>query len=316
MDPQRAALVEKAIARRALLAADTNALRLVNGQGDGLPGITLDRFDRHFLIQTYSARPALSPSLLAEYVRSRFPAAYIISKNRTLPAAECIARAEVWLEEAGPQTEITEHGLHFRVDLRDAVNPGLFLDMRANRLRVAKRAKGRRILNAFAYTCAFGVHACSRGASQVVNVDISRKVLAWGEQNYRLNQLPVKDGEFVAADCGLYLRGAAKRSNCFDLVILDPPSFARHQGRVFTVKTGLPRLIKAGLEVLNQNGTLFVSTNHSEVDDKLLGRWLRNAGLAAGRHLRRMQTWGQDSDFPGTGAMKESHLAAAMADWD
>ena len=315
MDPHLVRAVEQAFSRRQRLLEVTNAMRLINGQGDGLPGITLDRFHRHFLIQTYSRRPAVDPSLLAETIQSHFPADFIILKNRTLPADQCAKLTKVHLAKTGSQTEVLEHGLRFSVDLNDAVNPGLFLDMRSNRLRVAQRAKGRKVLNTFAYTCAFGAYAYYLGACTVVNVDISRKYLDWGKKNYALNGLPVMAEKFVTADCAAYLRGAAKWKNTFDVIILDPPSFARHRGRAFIVKTQLPSLIAASLQILNPGGIIFVSANHSEISSELLGRWVRTAGNSAGRQLKRMARHGQDMDFPGSGAVKESHLAAAMCEW-
>lgn len=315
MDPHLVRAVEQAFFRRQRLLEVTNAMRLINGQGDGLPGIALDRFHRHFLIQTYSCRPAVDPSLLAETIQSHFPADFIILKNRTLPADQCAKLTKVHLAKTGSQTEVLEHGLRFSVDLNDAVNPGLFLDMRSNRLRVAQRAKGRKVLNTFAYTCAFGAYAYYLGACTVVNVDISRKYLDWGKKNYALNGLPVKAEEFVTADCAAYLRGAAKWKNTFDVIILDPPSFARHRGHVFTVKTQLPRLISASLRVLNPGGTLFVSANHSEISPAHLERWLRQAALSTSRDLERTEPLGQGRDFPGFGTMKASHLAAVMSDW-
>lgn len=313
MDPQWVKTIEQAVSRRRSLLASTNALRLINGQGDGLPGMVLDRFDRHFLIQLYNRRPAFDPSLLAEYIQARFSADYIILKNRTLPAAACAKQARVLLAKTGSQTEVVENGLRFAVDLHDAVNPGLFLDMRANRARIAGQVKNRKVLNAFAYTCSFGAYACHAGAREVVNLDISRKCLDWGKRNYALNGLPVKEEEFIAVDCAAYLRGAAKWKNTFDVIILDPPSFSRHAGRTFTVKTHLPGLIAAGLQVLNPGGTFFVSTNHSEISAQQLQRWARQAAKSAGREPKRIETLGQDLDFPGSGAMKESHLAAILA---
>jgi 23S rRNA (cytosine1962-C5)-methyltransferase len=315
MKTKLAKTIEKAFGRRLPLLAATNALRLINGKGDGLPGITLDRFDRHFLIQTYSSHPAVEPALLAEYIQSHLPADFIILKNRTLPAADCARQAQVLLANTGSNTEVLENGLRFAVDLHDTVNPGLFLDMRANRLRLATLAKNRKVLNTFAYTCAFGAFACQGGASQVVNVDISRKYLEWGKRNYALNGLPVRPEEFVTANCAAFLKGASKWRNTFDLIILDPPSFSRHQGRTFTVKTQLPDLIAASLNILNPRGTLLVSTNHSEISPAQLERWVRQASKSLGWEPRRIELQGQDLDFPGSGTMKESHLAAVIADF-
>ena len=178
----------------------TNAVRLVNGYGDELDGLVLEQHDHHFMAQVFDARWLQEKDVLVDFVKER-GAKYFIIKDRTQGAS---AKPE----EIGTQVLIdgesatvdVEYGLKFRVDMNDTLNTGLFLDMRANRRRVADLAKSRKVLNLFAYTGSFGVHCRARGAAAVVNVDVSRKVLERGKVNYELNNLAPEKNEFIRAD--------------------------------------------------------------------------------------------------------------------
>ena len=206
-----------------------------------------------------------------------------------------------------PLTIIEEHGTQFAVNLNDGLNCGLFLDMRKNRWLLREACRDRKVLNCFAYTCSFGVHARTGGAREVINTDISRKILERGRANYEINALSTANGEFIKADSVAFLQRAFKKGNTFDVIILDPPSFARHEGRVFQVKKDLPKLIALAVAVLNPGGNLLVTTNYSEISHADLERILAR-GLN-GRRVTRIQRIGQDEDFRGTNSFKESYLA-------
>jgi len=141
----------------------------------------------------------------------------------------------------------------------------------------------------------------------VINTDISRKILDRGKSNCQLNALSVADGEFIKADSVSFLQRAFKKGNYFDVIILDPPSFARHEGHVFQVKRDLPKLIALAAAVLNPGGSLLVTTNYSEISHADLERIL-SKGLN-GRRVAQIQRVGQDEDFPGSNSFKESYLA-------
>ena len=162
------------------------------------------------------------------------------------------------------------------------------------------------MLNCFSYTCSFGVHARVGGAREVINTDISRKILERGKNNYQLNALSAAAGEFIKADSVSFLQRAFKKGNCFDVIILDPPSFARHEGKVFQVKRDMPKLMALAVAVLNPGGSLLVTTNYSEISYADLERML--AGGLNGRRVAHIQRVGQDEDFAGSNSFKESFL--------
>ena len=311
MDKKTIDLVDAAIGRRKPLRKITNAMRLVNGLGDGLPGLVLEQYDNHCVIHLFDKRWITRKETLAEFVKNRLDARYLIIKERLDPTAlksEQI-NASVWIDEAPSRTVIQENALRFGVDLNDGLNSGLFLDMRHNRKIVAGLTKGLRVLNCFAYTCSFGVYARASGASSVVNVDISHKSLDRGRENYELNRLDCAEGEFVRADALTYMKLANKKGNRFGCVILDPPSFARHGGKVFSVKKDFAALIDAAMMILQPGGVMLAATNFSGLTHKALEETV----LAVGREkVKSIRPLGQDTDFPGSGRMPESYLAALL----
>ena len=319
MDHKTIGLLETAIRKREAIKRYTNALRLVNGLGDGLKGLVLEQYDRHFLAQIFHERWLKEKEALSGFVKTRCDAQYLIIKDRSSsshpahPGPDALIgtfKRSVWIECDISKTIVQEHGLKFEVDLNDTLNSGLFLDMRRNRKVVASLARGGKVLNCFAYTCSFGVHCRSVGASSVVNVDISPKSLSRGRANYELNRLIASRNEFIRADAVQYLKRALVKENFFDMIILDPPSFSRYEGKTFSVKKDLARLIDSAIKILNPDGVLFVSTNFSGLSHTHLEDMVRAAVLK--RRIKKVQRLGQDEDFVGSGLMPESYLAALL----
>jgi len=147
------------------------------------------------------------------------------------------------------------------------------------------------------------------GASSVVNVDISRKSLDRGRENYELNRLDCAEGEFVRADALTYMKLGLKKGNRFGCVILDPPSFARHGGKIFSVKKDFAVLIDTAMKILEPGGVLLAATNFSGLPHQALEEMV----VAGGRErVKSIKQLGQDTDFRGSGRMPESYLAALL----
>jgi len=296
-----ASTLTQAIKRREKLSAITNAMRLANGRGDGLDGLLIDRYHQHLHVQVLEEHWHKQISELCRLLTSSMPVDYLIVKSRQ----GLEIKAEVLVGQ-NPLTIVEEYGIKFEVNLNDGLNCGLFLDMRQNRRMLGLYAKGKKVLNSFAYTCSFGVHARVGGAKEVINTDISRKILERGQNNYQLNGLSIAAGEMIKADSVSFLQRAFKKGNTFDVIILDPPSFARHEGKVFQVKRDLPKAMALAVAVLNPGGALLVTTNYSEISHADLERILAR-GLN-GRRVAHIQRVGQDEDFVGSNSFKESFL--------
>jgi 23S rRNA (cytosine1962-C5)-methyltransferase len=242
------AAIEK---RRTIDREKTNALRLVDRQGDGLPDLVIDDFAGRWLVQTLSkTRPLIERDL-------GFQSLYWKPLVKNAIAVPHYLGGE---SITGPFT-ILESGMLFEIDFHAGISPGIFLDQRINREKLRSVAKGKKILNTFSYTCAFGVAAATGGASST-NVDLSRRYLDWGKRNYQLNQISAEDHEFLVGDVFEWLRRFRKQGRKFDLVILDPPTFSRNRkSNVFRVQHDYGHLVELASECLYREGVILCCTN-------------------------------------------------------
>jgi len=283
--------------------------------GDGLEGVTLDRYGAHWQLQFFGTQHLGDEKRLVEAIREVCSPKFLAVKYRLEPSGRALASPRMRVAigaENDSATEVEEYGCRFAVDLLDTVNPGLFLDMRDIRNTVGMLSESCEVLNLFSYTCSFGVHARMNGAIRSVNVDVSGKILDKGRANYALNGLACLQGEFFKGDSAEYLDWAVRKQKRFDVIILDPPSFARNKNGVFSVKEHMAELICRCARILNDGGYLMVSTNYSSWTPDLLGEIAQDAFRSIGCLGEIQWTKSQGPDFPGSGQMKESSLAAVL----
>jgi 23S rRNA (cytosine1962-C5)-methyltransferase len=284
---------------------DTNAYRLVNGEGDGLPGLTVDCYGDYLVIQLYCSgwqshmrtltqalQELLQPMGIYEKIRPR--------KTRELEAISDTKKyGRLIAGSPAPQPlQVRENGLNFLVNLEQGLNTGLFPDQRRNRRDLMDRARGKRLLNLFSYTAAFSVAAAAAGASQVTSVDASPTYTEWGKANFGVNRLNPKRHEFVVGDCLDVLHELACRGSGYDIIVMDPPSFSTTSGSRFTTRGGTSDLVAAALPLLPPGGLLITSSNHQKVDVAEYLKELRRGALAAGSGLQVISLAGQPEDFP------------------
>ena len=158
---------------------------------------------------------------------------------------------------------VQEYGIKFRINLVDYLDTGLFLDHRETRRLVASICKGKRVLNLFAYTCAFSVHAALAGATYTKSVDLSNTYTAWGKDNFVLNSLSLENNEIVRADCLKFMDREIRSRAKYDVIIIDPPTISRSKKmtQMFDIQLDYIPLLSKALELLTANGTIFFSTN-------------------------------------------------------
>jgi len=268
-----------ALVRRLPLLVDptVNASRLLTGDFEDVPGLVAERYGQVVIMQLLQERQALTDALpdIARWYRDTLhvQAVYLKrsirrGKDGTGPTIHRepadLATAELLYGKPVPdEIEIHEGDLRFTVRPRDPLSVGLFLDHRDNRRRVRELAEGKDVLNLFAYTCGFSLAAALGGATSTVSVDLSPKHLDWGRANFALNGVKENGHHFVQADAFQFLERAQQNGQTFDLVILDPPSFAhgRKRGQDFSVARDLPALVRASLAVLRPECVMIVSTN-------------------------------------------------------
>jgi len=205
------------------------------------------------------------------------------------------------IESESLQTVATENRLKFGIDFGAGYSAGLFVDQRENR-RFVRQTKPKRILNCFAYTCAFSVTGASAGA-KTVNVDLSKKSLERGRQNFALNELSTDGHQFIADDVRPVVRRLARRRAKFDMIILDPPTFSRTKGgRAFHVEKDIEELIAAALEIAERDSKILLSTNCETLSEAALERMAQYA-LKLSRRSGAFHRQPPAADFPpGTGA--------------
>lgn len=313
--------------KRAPLFDVTDAYRVVNGVADGFPGLTIDRYGERFQIQFFGPELLRRKKEIVDALVSLFNPVCVVVKERLSSAGRSLENAPMDVVIGSREDAVgvvREGNAKFHVDLMDTVNPGLFLDMRHVRLEVEDRfceklGEGRdsgalRFLNLFSYTCSFSVHARLGGVAVATNADISGKILDKGRENYTLNGLDLRPGEFFRGNAIEYVRWAKKKGLRFDGIVLDPPSFARFKGFNFNVREHLMPLVAECADILNPHGFFMVSSNYSEFNLSAFARDVLAAVASVHPNARTAWKKSQDIDFVGSGSTKDSCLVATMVE--
>ncbi|GFO55915.1 SAM-dependent methyltransferase [Geomonas sp. Red276] len=294
-----------AIRRDHVDLTDTDAYRLVNGEGDGFPGLTVDRYGDYLMIQLYCNGWRKHLKLVTQALDELLAPAGIYEKGRPQKTRELEAEREDKkygrLLTGSPAPDpllVMENGLNYRISLERGLNTGLFLDQRNNRRDLVTRVKGKRFLNLFSYTGAFSVAAASAGASLVTSVDASSTYMEVARENFNANRLNPKRHEFLLGDCLAVLDDLAKRGKVYDVILMDPPSFSTTAKSRFTTRGGTSDLVAAALKILKNGGLLIASSNHQKVDVAEYLKELRRGALQAGSSLDVIALHGQPEDFP------------------
>jgi 23S rRNA (cytosine1962-C5)-methyltransferase len=267
-----------------LAAQGTDAHRLASGAE-----AWVERFGNDVLLsyQTESVRDAVLAELDARCVTYACAPRRVFGKYLPTHAAERGAPVLLRGEKGAPlETEVSEAGVRYGLDFEGGYSAGLFIDQRGNRARL-RAWRPKRLLNTFAYTCSFSVVAALAGA-ETVSVDLSRRSLTRGEENFTRNGLDAKTGHrFIADDVLAVLPRLARRGEKFDAIVLDPPTFSRNQsGAAFQVQRDFERLVSLALEVAAPGARLLLSVNHSAMRVADLEWAARNALKLAGRSGR------------------------------
>lgn len=288
-----------------LCSENSTAYRLVNGEGDGLPGFTVDRYGDYLMLQLYTPawRPFL-PLLTGELQKILKPAG-IYEKTRPRSTRDLEATGDskkcgrlLVGTPAPDRLPVMENGLTFLVTLEQGLNTGLFLDQRDNRRDLMGRTAGKRLLNLFSYTGAFSVAAAASGAAQVTSVDASAGYTDWAKENFRANRLNPDAYEFLCGDCFPLLADLARQRRRYDIILMDPPSFSTTAKSRFTTRGGTSDIVSAALPLLSAGGLLIASSNHQKTDSADYLKELRRGALKAGTDLRVISLKGQPEDFP------------------
>ncbi|EQA4235005.1 23S rRNA (cytosine(1962)-C(5))-methyltransferase RlmI [Serratia marcescens] len=275
--------------------------RLIAGESDGLPGITIDRFQNFLVLQLLSAgaeyqRPALLSALQHCYpecsIYDRSDVA--VRKKEGLP----LAQGPVFGDLPPELLPITEHGMKLLVDIQQGHKTGFYLDQRDSRLAARNYSAGRRVLNCFSYTGAFAVSALMGGCVQVISVDTSQAALDIAKQNVELNKLDLNKAEFVRDDVFQLLRNYRTQGEKFDLIIMDPPKFVENKNQLASACRGYKDINMLALQLLNPGGILLSFSCSGLMPTDLFQKILADAAVDAGRDVQFIEQFRQAADHP------------------
>ncbi|MED0989128.1 RlmI/RlmK family 23S rRNA methyltransferase [Bacillus cereus] len=249
---------------------DTTAFRVLNGEGDGLGGLIIDYYDGYYVISWYSEGIYTFRDEIVEALQKVANFKGIYEKKRFDTKGKYIEDDDFVAGERGEFPLIVkENGVNFAVYLNDGAMVGVFLDQRNVRKQIRdKYAQGRTVLNMFSYTGAFSVFAALGGASKTTSVDLANRSLSKTIEQFSVNEIDYEAQDIIVEDVFLYFKYAAKKKMKFDMVVLDPPSFARSKKYTFSAAKDYKNLLQETIAITENNGIIVASTNCSAFDMK------------------------------------------------
>ena len=293
--------------RRTVMGGDVSCCRVIFGEADGFPGLTVDRFSNILVTQTLSVgmerlKDAIFP-LLAEVLREsgeRIDGIYE-RNDVAIRALEGLEQGKGWYELPGeehPQSTVTaicENGIYYAVDFENGQKTGFFLDQKYNRFAVARLAKGRRVLDCFTHTGSFALNAARGGAEHVTAVDVSESAVEMARENARRHGLEDRM-DFVAADVFDLLPEVKKGE--YDFIILDPPAFTKSRRTVGRAEKGYKEINLRALKALPRGGYFATASCSHFMPSELFVKMLRSAAQDANVELRQIEARQQAPDHP------------------
>lgn len=273
----------------------TTAFRLFNQEGDGFGGLTVDLYGDYAVFSWYNSYVYQIRQTISEAFRQVFPevlGAYEKIRFKGLDYES----AHVYGQEAPDFFTVLENGVLYQVFMNDGLMTGIFLDQHEVRgSLVDGLAMGKSLLNMFSYTAAFSVAAAMGGASQTTSVDLAKRSRELSQAHFQANGLSTDEHRFIVMDVFEYFKYAKRKDLTYDVIVLDPPSFARNKKQTFSVAKDYHKLISQSLEILNPGGIIIVSTNAANVSRQKFTEQI-DKGFA-GRSYQILNKYGLPADF-------------------
>ncbi|OQW34274.1 MAG: hypothetical protein A4E19_02100 [Nitrospira sp. SG-bin1] len=299
--------IQEAIRLRRRVATQSNAYRMIYGEGDRLPGLIVDLYDQLLVMQTLSVGMDRRKELLADLLMKELNVVGIYLRNDAKSRQlEGLPLERGFLRGSGStQVEIQEGPARFVVDVERGQKTGWFCDQRENRLAAAKFAAGAEVLEVFCHTGAFGIHAALAGARSVESLDVSHDTLETARRHAAMNKVENRC-TYRQADAFEEMRHLVKSGRRYDLVILDPPAFARTKQVLPGALTGYKDINLLGLKLLKPEGFLVTCSCSHPVSETDLWNSIRLAARDAKRDIRLIEQRGQSADHPILASMPET----------
>lgn len=273
----------------------TTAFRLFNQEGDGFGGLTVDLYGDYAVFSWYNSYVYQIRQIISEAFRKVFPEVLGTYEKIRFKGLD-YESAHVYGQEAPDFFTVLENGVLYQVFMNDGLMTGIFLDQHEVRgSLVDGLAMGKSLLNMFSYTAAFSVAAAMGGASQTTSVDLAKRSRELSQAHFQANGISTDDHRFIVMDVFEYFKYAKRKDLTYDVIVLDPPSFARNKKQTFSVAKDYHKLISQSLEILNQGGIIIASTNAANVSRQKFTEQI-DKGFA-GRSYQILNKYGLPADF-------------------
>ena len=273
----------------------TTAFRLFNQEGDGFGGLTVDLYGDYAVFSWYNSYVYQIRKVISEAFRQVFPEVLGTYEKIRFKGLD-YESAHVYGQEAPDFFTVLENGVLYQVFMNDGLMTGIFLDQHEVRgSLVDGLAMGKSLLNMFSYTAAFSVAAAMGGASQTTSVDLAKRSRELSQAHFQANGISTDDHRFIVMDVFEYFKYAKRKDLTYDVIVLDPPSFARNKKQTFSVAKDYHKLISQSLEILNPGGIIIASTNAANVSRQKFTEQI-DKGFA-GRSYQILNKYGLPADF-------------------
>ena len=273
----------------------TTAFRLFNQEGDGFGGLTVDLYGDYAVFSWYNSYVYQIRKVISEAFRQVFPEVLGTYEKIRFKGLD-YESAHVYGQEAPEFFTVLENGVLYQVFMNDGLMTGIFLDQHEVRgSLVDGLAMGKSLLNMFSYTAAFSVAAAMGGASQTTSVDLAKRSRELSQAHFQANGISTDDHRFIVMDVFEYFKYAKRKDLTYDVIVLDPPSFARNKKQTFSVAKDYHKLISQSLEILNPEGIIIASTNAANVSRQKFTEQI-DKGFA-GRSYQILNKYGLPADF-------------------
>ncbi|MBI1804762.1 MAG: class I SAM-dependent rRNA methyltransferase [Ignavibacteria bacterium] len=298
--------IETALALRRKLYPNAETFRLVHGEADFLPGLIIDKYNEFLSIQTFSYGMDKRLTLMCDVVESLLHPKGIVERNEALiRTLEGLDQHKGVIRGAIEPVTISEYGIKYQIDLLEGQKTGFFLDQRENRKAIRRYAKGGRVLDCFCNDGGFALNAAYSDATDVVAIDISAPTVERASQNAAANHLDAKT-HFIARDAFLFLKEAVEKKERYDLVILDPPSFAKNKKTVLKAIRGYKEIHQYAFQLLSAGGILATASCSHHIFEETFLEIIAASARLSGRTVNLLEWHGAAPDHPVLPAMPET----------
>ena len=293
----------------------TTAFRVFNGEGDGIGGLTIDYFDGFYMITWYSMGIYELKNDILEALKSSVNYKGIYQKKRFDSKGKYLIDGDDFVcgDRADAPIIVKENGANFAIYLDDGAMVGVFLDQKDVRRTIRdKYAKGKTVLNTFSYTGAFSVFAALGGSTKTTSVDLAKRSLAKTKEQFSVNNIDLDKQNIIVEDVFNYFKYAVRKKILFDMVVLDPPSFARSKKHTFSASKDYVKLLKEAIQITNKGGIVVASTNSANFSMMVFSDFVSKAFKELNIKYRVEQSFSLPKDFRVSDKFKEGNYLKVM----